>query len=310
MIFFVEFHPVDDSSSPSNMPEPEIRDVVLFEQYVDRHELPPYDTPINNRIDLAPSLYIERLPGEINRITKAACLCRGHNWDLKSVMPTLYAFVMDTEDPDKWDATQKLQTAVALSRICHPTSIGLEFSAKVFGAGVRQADYVVVPSLIGGHGSQAFIPDPSKRNWLTASDVAELPVLIENLPKAPERVARAFWFHEYCTRTEHVPVRFALAVTALEALVHVERFRSTRQFVAGIRGLASDCGVAFGEDVAAEVYDHRSRYAHGVSVRNEAIPLLTDVETLLRVALHRLLLDPSYSAMFDSDDSIRSRFPL
>ena len=292
------------------MSEPPIRDVVLFEHYVDRTNLPAEDRPIDTRIDLGSALYIDRLPGEINRITKSACLCRGHNWSLTSALPTLYAFVMDTEDPDKWDALQRLQTAVALSRICHPTSIGLEWSAKVFARGVRQADFVIVPSLIDGHGSHAFVSDTSRRNWLTPHDVATLPRLIESLPAAPERVARALWFHEYCARTEHIPIRCALAVTALEALVHVERVRSTRQFVAGVLGMASDCGIPFSQEKAADVYDHRSRYAHGVSVLTDAVPLLNDLETLLRAVLHKLLMDPAYGDIFRSDDSIRRKFPL
>ena len=37
-----------------------------------------------------------------------------------------------------------------------PTSIALEYAARVYAPGVRQADYVIQPALISGHGNQAL----------------------------------------------------------------------------------------------------------------------------------------------------------
>jgi hypothetical protein len=127
---------------------------------------------------------------------------------------------------------------------------------------------------------------------------------------APERVRRAAWFHEYAARTEHVPVRLALVAAGIEALVHVERTRSTRQFVVGATGLAMDCGLTFTETQAADSYDERSRYAHGVTVRAAPPLVLIGLEAVLRAAIKKALLEPTYARVFATDVDIRVRFPL
>jgi hypothetical protein len=226
-------------------------------------------------------------------------------------LPTLYAFVRETTDTGRWDEGEQLQVAAGLSRLCNPTSIRLEYAARVYAPGVRhRTDYQIQPALIAGHGNQAFIPDPTGRNWLTANDVRDLPALAASFSNAPDRVRRAAWFHEYAARVEHVPVRLTLAASGIEALVHVERIRSTRQFVAGATGLAIDCGLTFTEAQAADAYDQRSRYAHGATVRAAPPQIMIDLETVLRAAIRRALLDPTYGAVFGSDASVRARLPL
>ena len=117
-------------------------------------------------------------------------------------------------------------------------------------------------------------------------------------------------FHEYAARTEHVPVRLTLAASGIEALVHVERGRSTRQFVVGATGLADDCRLTFTVAQATDAYDQRSRYAHGTTVRAAPPQVLIDLEGVLRAAISKALLDTTYGAVFASDASIRARFPL
>jgi hypothetical protein len=292
--------------------EPNVRDVILFDRTGDPFD-PRLDAapPIRDRIDLGAGVYIERLPEPLNRRIKSACAFRGYNWEIQmDAIPTLYAFVRDTRDADAWDAGEQLQIALALSRLCNPTSMALEYAARVLAPGVRQADYVIEPALIAGHGNQAFIPDPAGRNWLTPDDVRDLPALIAAFLGAPERIRRAGWFHEYAARTEHVPVRLTLAVTGIEALVHVDRERSTRQFVVGATGLSNDCGLAFTDAQATDAYDQRSRYAHGQTVRAAPPQVLIDLEEVLRAAIKRALLDAAYSAVFADDAAIRARFPL
>jgi hypothetical protein len=89
--------------------------------------------------------------------------------------------------------------------------------------------------------------------------------------------------YEYAARTEHVPVRWTLTATAMEALTHVERFRSTHQFVRGATGLAAMCGIAFSEADAKDAYHERSSDAHGATVGPTSPPLLVLMEELVRV---------------------------
>ena len=293
--------------------EPPIRDVVLFEDNGDPFNPTRNDhPPIRNRVEVGGGVYIERLPAELNRKVKSACAFRGHNWEIHmDTLPTLYAFVRETTDTERWDEGEQLQVAVALSRLCNPTSIGLEYAARVYAPGVRhRTDYQIQPALIAGHGNQAFIPDLNGRNWLTANDVRDLPALVASFSNAPDRVRRAAWFHEYAARVEHVPVRLTLAASGIEALVHVERIRSTRQFVVGATGLANDCRLTFTDAQAADAYDQRSRYAHGATVRAAPPQILIDLEGVLRTAIRMALLDATYGAVFASDASVRARFPL
>ena len=293
--------------------EPPIRDVVLFENSGDPFDPRTNDhPPIRERVEVGGGVYIERLPAELNRKIKGACAFRGHNWEIHmDTLPTLYAFIRETNDTDRCDEGEQLQVAVAISRLCNPTSIALEFAARVYAPGVRhQTDYVVQPALIAGHGNQAFMPDPNGRNWLTRDDVGGLPALIAAFGGAPDRIRRAAWFHEYAARTEHVPVRLTLVATGIEALVHLETVRSTRQFVVGATGLASDCGLTFTATQASDAYDQRSRCAHGATVLAAPPPVLIELEAVLRAALRRALLDPAYAGVFLSDANIRTRFPL
>ncbi len=157
--------------------EPPIRDVALFEGHDPHDRRFQHDPPIRNRVNIGPNIYIEGLPNHINRKIRDACAFRGYNWEIHMhALPVLYAFVRETDDTNGWDQDQPLQIAIALSRLCHPTSIALEFAARVYAPGVsRPDDYVVAPALVAGHGNQAFIPDPNGRNWLTTDDVVRLP---------------------------------------------------------------------------------------------------------------------------------------
>jgi hypothetical protein len=117
--------------------EPDIRDVVLFEDSGDSFDPRRNDhPPIRHRIEVGGGVYIERLPAQLNRVIKSACAFRGHNWEIEmDTLPTLYAFVRDTTDAETWDAGEQLQIAVALSRLCNPTSIALEYAARVYAPG-------------------------------------------------------------------------------------------------------------------------------------------------------------------------------
>jgi hypothetical protein len=297
------------------MAEPPVRDFVLFENGGN-----PFDSrmteypPIRGRILLGGGVYIEHLPADLNRKIKSASAFRGYNWDLNmSTLPTFYGFVRDVDNPDeRWDQSEALQLAVGLSRLCHPTSIGLEYAVRVYAPGTRFADdYVIEHSLIAGHGNQAFIPDLHGRNWLTPGYVDELPALQARFPQAPDRIKRAAWFFEYAARTEHVPIRLTLVAAGIEALVHVEKIRSTKQFVVGAMGLARDSGITYTQEQAVDAYDRRSRYAHGASIRAVAAPpMLIALEDVLRNALRRAILDTSYGQIFNDDVAIRARFPL
>jgi hypothetical protein len=285
-------------------------------------ELIVYETPhehpssgpiaVSDRVELEGDIFVERLDRDLMRTAKRACLFSGHNWDPSEQAGCLYAFAKEVPRDRRWDEDGYLTEAIALSRLCHPTSIALEYSATVtFGA--RGQIHQVIPAAHQGHGAQAFVADTTLRNWLTPTDLVDLPDLMRALRTVPRpgRVANAIWLYEYAARTEEISVRWTLTVTAIEALCHVERNRSTSQFVVGVLGLAQRLELPWTEDEARTVYSDRSAFAHGATVQNTAAPgLLIRAEALIRAASKRALLDPAFAALFSDPVTVRAAFPL
>jgi hypothetical protein len=148
----------------------------------------------------------------------------------------LYAFVREragSADVYRWDEESRLQTCIALCRLVHPTSISLRYAARIrYNSDSSISD--AYPADIRGVGVDTFLPERIERDWLTESDAARLKIILANLAASPlpNRVSRALWYHEYAVRTYYVEVRWTLVCTALEALVHTDRQRSTKQFAA------------------------------------------------------------------------------
>ena|SRR5215469_1207228 len=146
----------------------------------------------------------------------------------------LYSFVRETPGPGvpyRWDDDSRLQLCVALSRIIHPTSVSLRYAARIrYNSDSSVAD--ISPADIRGVGIDTYLAETPSRDWLTEFDAVRLRSLLAKLDLSPmpERASRALWYHEYAIRTYYVEIRWVLVATALEALVHVERHPSTRQF--------------------------------------------------------------------------------
>jgi hypothetical protein len=154
----------------------------------------------------------------------------------------------------------------------------------------------------------------------------------------PGPLRRALWTHEYAARTHDFNIRLVLVVTALEALVHTQRFQSTAQFRCVAR-LATELGVSLSVAQSDEAYDLRSHVAHGdrlgsrlphppshppavtadeARLRAEAraaeerrmTTLLLTMEEILRKAIRLGIMDPTFRAVFEDPARIRARWPI
>jgi hypothetical protein len=151
---------------------------------------------------------------------------------------------------------------------------------------------------------------------LTEGDANRLRQCLETLGSnpLPDRASRALWYHEYAVRTYYVEIRWVLVATALEAIVHVDRDRSTQQFKCRVSQLANELGVT-GLDIseAQRAYEHRCSLAHGQKLGQISEPdrkLYEAMESTLRLAILRAIEDEQFAALLTNEHEIRKRWPL
>jgi hypothetical protein len=213
-----------------------------------------------------------------------------------------------------FDPDQRLQAALALSRLVCPTDVGLAQSAQIWGDLTHAESIDVRPGPVTGPASEAYRADPKQRNWLTAAEVEELARLLTAYfaGQLGERLTRALFFHEFAACTLDAAVRWTLIATGLEALVNVGEERVSKQFRIRSVAIASAGGVPFSEGDARLAYIRRSQVSHGkVTVLPEDDwTIYIKMERVLRESLRRALADGEWAARFDSDASIEVQWPL
>lgn len=166
-----------------------------------------------------------------------ACSPRGENHEPYRQYGATYAFYKDfpaNPHPYKprFDPTLELQLALFLSRLVHPTSMGLERSVRIrwWANGKRE----MIAYDPWDQNPNAFVAYPNE-DWLLPSDMPALSALLTAYyaNKPPPRVARALWFYEAAFRQYYVDLKWAFLVMALEALVHIrkEKLPSGKRFV-------------------------------------------------------------------------------
>jgi hypothetical protein len=248
-----------------------------------------------------------------------ACRPRGQSFDPVPQFGQLYALWNDDPaDPSEfsWDPDQSLATAVALSRLIHPTSIGFEYSARViFGSDNRIKQ--IIPGPVSGLLAHAYVTPTAPRNWLTDNDVSVLRSLLASFhvvsADLPPRVQRALWNHEYAFTVQWIEVRWTVVATALESLVHTDRRQSTKQFIDRVTALANRVGVSFSPGDAGRAYDLRSSLAHGQGLGtgdDATTALYCRMEEVLRASVRLAIQDAAFRDIFRIDDQIRAAFPL
>lgn len=296
-----------------------IQDVVIHTNDFCQPEQVLTQPPYQGRFQLADDLWVGRLDDQISDTVLDVCDPPGL-WARKPprLFGQFYAYVREPIPAEKmyeWDTDNRLLTCVALSRVVHPTSISFQYAAQiVYGSNGKVKE--VVPGPVKGHGADASPPNEDQRDWLIRSDLEALRELFQHFSRAdlPPRVWRALWYHEYAARTRYADVRCTLITTALEALVHTDRQRSTHQFIERVPGIAADVGVVnFSRDDAETAYDLRSRLSHGqglaVFIQAER-QIYERMELIVRAAIKRAILDKQFGLVFSSEDLIRAQWPL
>ncbi len=275
--------------------------------------------PIRTGTQLYKGVQIGRQSNELWKAVLTACRPPGCSFTPRLQFGQRYAFWND--NPAKpsefnWDPDQSLATAVALSRLIHPTSIGFEYSARVIFSPDNRIKQII-PGPVSGLLAHAYVAPFATRNWLTENDVAALYSLLASFHAAsadlPPRVQRALWNHEYAAALQWIDVRWTVVATALETLVHTCRRQSTRQFIDRVTTLANRVGVSFSREDAEGAYDLRSSLAHGQGFGTEddaTTTLYCRMEEVLRTSIRTAIQDAAFRDIFRNDDQIREEYPL
>lgn len=277
--------------------------------------LPP---PIKKKTPLSETVYLGRQPYELWEAVYKACRPCGHAFDPTPQFGPRYAFWNTRPaQPDgyNWDPDQSLATAVALSRLVRPTSIGFKYSARVTLGSANQIE-LIVPGPVCGLLAHAYVV-PDGHDWLSDQDASEVSCLFASFAEIssslPKRVKRAFWNCEYAAALEWVDVRWTVIAAGLEALVHTDRNGSTRQFVDRVATLAKRLSVDFTESDVERAYDVRSSGVHGrgfESLDDSTLAVYCKMETVLRSSIRRAIEDGAFRGIFLDEERIRAEFPL
>jgi hypothetical protein len=274
--------------------------------------------PPEGRFQLADDLYLEKLGTAASNIIVDFGIPTGHG-----VMQPVrqygyfYAFVRKVPEPASihdWDTDQRLQTAIALSRLIRPTSISFRHAARIeyHGDGTFKCAY---PAWLTGVDPDSWLgPEKDYRDWLIEGEMIQLKALLSHLPPAlSTRLSRALWYHEYASRTYYGEVRWIKVCVALESMLHTSRTYSKRQFVERVSPMAASLGVPLTIAEATIAYDIRSQLSHGngtgkLSAAEEQVYL--KLERVLRASLKEAILDSTFAAIFTDENTVRSQWPI
>jgi hypothetical protein len=312
--------------SPDTLPLPkkQLRDVVIhtntgiFGNDVALEKFPPVSKPVR----LSDQIWIGPIEADIAKAVMDSCETKG----LGIIAPIrqfaqLYSFIRElpaNSDIYEWDSDNQLTTSIALSRLIHPTSVGLAYAARI--AYGPNGLTMVHPAQIRGIGINAFMSSSRTRDWITEHEAERLGKLLSPYPSSlPQRILNALWYHEYAARTYYLDHRWTFVCTALEALIHTDRGGSTMQFKKRVSKLASELGVTLSENEADRAYDLRSGLAHGTSflststsrgATSDQIDWYDRLEDTLRLAILRAMQDRRFADVFMDDDQIRVKWVI
>lgn len=282
-------------------------------------QLAATDPPLERRAQAVSGLFLERLDLELAKAIMDTCEPK----TLGVMAPVrqfahMYAYVRELHPESSmigWDEDHRLSRLVAISRLIHPTSVGLRYAGRVS----QSKDALrIVAAEIHGLAPDTFLSPNHKRDWLSQTEAkfaVELDAKTEPLtqPAFPRRVSRALWYYDYAQKTYYADLRWTLIASALEALIHTGKSGSTKHFTNRVPALATDVGApSLTPDECEDAYDFRSRLSHGDGFLSDMptadIALYDKLEETLRLAILKAFVEPQFASIFLDDATISARW--
>jgi len=283
-----------------------------------------FDEPVQIDGDL----WIASLDRELTQWILDATEPPGRNYHPHRIYTGGYAFIRSgapAPEPNQgdFDPDMLLRTAIALSRLVHPTSIALTHAVRIKTYGEPRQKWQLTPHTEPNIGEAAFVLDVND-NWLIPEDVPALTSLVRawHTTPLPKRLGATMWYYEVAARTYFSDIRWPLLVTALESLVRIRNEQdnqgrpvgSTRAFVTRLKHLGTlDASLSVSENDLRAMYTKRSDLVHAlalVAMDEPTRSLYRQLDNLVRGILREAILDPKFAALFATDGSVSSALPL
>lgn len=296
----------------------------------DWHDNPP----VGNAVDLGNGVLLERLRGDDSELPEQvmdASTARGLDFEATRQFGQLYSFWRDVPEDEHeerlftWDPAGAIAEALAISRFVLDNAHSFEFVGRVID---RSDGHRRIVPLLGYDGRIAY-RTRKDRFWLTTAEAEELRTLLDRYRVVkhtlPDRVRRALWHVDrscYCRFIQEAVTNIA---TGLEALLNTgEEEPIAAQFVKRSQALARELGIATSRSYWSWLYDVRSRAAHGAestlvvpSGWDETpgdppadVAKIAEAQDVLRQAVRKAIENEEFRGVFESEQSIRVRFPL
>jgi hypothetical protein len=255
-----------------------------------------------------------------------ACSGRGLNWDPNYLSFGAYAFYRTNAPAANgnelaFDPDGQLYTCLRLSRLVHPTSIGLDFATRI--RILPDGQIQLVPNRFYSLNPHAFTIAPEE-DWLIPADIPLLRKLAQAFfaTAQSERIKSAFFYYEAAARSFYYDLAWPLLTTGIEALVHIEGellpnnnyAGSTKVFVDRLLAIgALDASLYKTEATLREMYRRRSLLVHGQTLGAldpATRSLLRGKVDLLRGILQKAILEAGFGAVFATDAALQAALPL
>lgn len=329
-----------------NRPKDTIWDVLLAPAYPGTVEL---DWGVGDTVSLSPGIWVGRADLILDyALVMDACepggyarsnVDDGNRWQPTRHFGIYYAIVNETPlDPSgyDWDSNQALQHVMAVSRLVHPTALGLEYAARVKYARDGETESVFPAPWHRAYAVSAA-PSDRQRHWLEKSEWGKVARLISRCPilaklKRP-RIGRALYYFETAARQYHFPDRFELLVRTCEILWgrtfapdptapkgKKPKVGRGARFQNGLTQLAKELNLTITETQIKHAWHYRSGVTHGVGLPAPADPespnqhetdlntsmidAYVAVESVLRKTIEAAILDNAFASRFDDDAAI------
>lgn len=291
--------------------------------------------PVEEAVNLGNGVVIERLrgdDGELPNQVMDSSSAAGLNYRPIRQFGQLYSFwrevprdEWDGPQMHSWDTTQAIGEALALSRFVLDNAHSLEFVGRVLD---RSDGHRQIACSLGYDGRIAYRARKD-RFWLTTAEAEALRQLLAQYRAVkealPDRVQRALWHADRSCYSRYINEAVGNIVTGFEALLNTgEGEPIAAQFVKRSHALAAEVGVETSRSYWRWVYDVRSKAVHGAEAMlvvpagwdettgdpPRDVARVAQAQDVLRLALRKAIDDEGFRGVFESEESIRQRFPL
>lgn len=272
--------------------------------------------------DLGRGLSIVIPPYDLVELVMNACSQRGHYFIPTRQFGCRFSFELEHPlEPEpclRWDPDGIISQTVALSRLVRDNAYSTEYAARVVehADGERQ----VIPH--GAKESSHAYRLGTGRDWLDSEDAEQLRALLQAWTELretwPQRLRLALWTCEHVAWEYYTDISLPALVAALEGLISTDHRQVARQFCTRVPLLADQLNVPdVSRSFCTAMYKARSQGFHGSDIgllratpHEDAAAKVAKLQAVLRAAIRRAIEDPDFRAVFGSDDTIRTRWPV